>query len=125
LALDIGAEQGEPVPPGEYDLDRSARATVATPARPTWDELLAHTPRAAADRPDWDDRAFDELLASLVNQAKRSPRIPWPDAQRLAKLPQSAQGRTERIGWAGAQHGLPANAHRGLVRLYGDISTGS
>jgi alkylhydroperoxidase family enzyme len=100
LALDIGVEEEGPLPTYLYELDSKARNSVPAPARPAWKSLPPNSGGGAAERPEWDDQTFEDLTAALANQTQRSPRIPWPGPERLAKIPRSAADRAKRVAWS-------------------------
>jgi alkylhydroperoxidase family enzyme len=104
LALGVAVEPGGPLPPLAAKLDAAKRAGVPTPPRPP---VQAATGAAAPSetRPGWRERDFGELQAALDRQKGRAPRIPLPDAGRMAGLPPEAKAQASRINWAAVSMG--------------------
>jgi hypothetical protein len=100
LALGISVEPDGPLPPLQSPLE-SAWSEIETPQRPNWD--LLRQPGAdnqAVPRPDWDDRAFEELAQLLESQKQRAPRIPMPEDDRFASLPPEIRRQAGAIVWS-------------------------
>ncbi len=79
---------------------RSSDARVA-PVRPELSETLQNanvvsTPKRAG----WNPQDFDLLQAKLNSQKRRSARIPLPDPERLAILPEEERRRSEKVVWS-------------------------
>jgi hypothetical protein len=97
LALGAVAEPDGPFPPRE--VRPTADTSYAVPARPA----LAAPSIVRSDtehaRPPWDERSFAQLRAELDRQKQRKPRIPKPDAVRLARLPRPDRERVAGTAW--------------------------
>jgi alkylhydroperoxidase family enzyme len=96
LALATAVEDGGPLAPlaAHVDFDRT---DVAAPART--DTLDAEAPVFPL-QPNWRGRNTVDLLQAMALQKNRQPRIPLPDASRLANLPADVRERAERVVWS-------------------------
>jgi alkylhydroperoxidase family enzyme len=99
LALGASVEEGGPLPPLDTDFDYTGRTDVAAPPRPAQTQLV-HASGLAGVRPDWRKQRVADLVQAVEQQKNRQPRIPLPDAIRLAGLPPDVQARAERIVWS-------------------------
>jgi hypothetical protein len=99
LALAVTVEPDGPLPPLRPGAAKPSRTPTATPhivALPT--RVDAAT--GSADRPKWAQRDIGDLQAAVRQQKVRTPRIPLPDAGRLAGLPPEIRARASRIAWS-------------------------
>lgn len=97
LALGAVTEPDGPLPPREVRPTADTRFTV--PERPAIAESsIAHSDAEHA-RPPWSQRTFEQLRQELDRQKQRSPRIPKPDAVRLARLPRPDRERIAGTAW--------------------------
>jgi alkylhydroperoxidase family enzyme len=99
LALGAAVEADGPLPPLDAALDPEKRAKVAAPKRPAWTDLKGGADAPARAGPAWGERSFEDLTRAVERQKERKPRVPLPDAERLAALPPDAKARAEKIAW--------------------------
>jgi hypothetical protein len=99
LALGAQVEEEGPLAPPEVRFDLQRDGEIQAPARPVGEPLGAEA-HLVDLRLEWSRRSPLELLQSLEIQKSRRPRIPLPDAERLAMLPADVQARAQRIIWS-------------------------
>ena len=104
LALGVAVEPGEPLPPFDVKLDIDARAKIATPPRPPWDEIRKKDVRARDFEPEWKEQSDTALARAMAEQKKRAPRI-QPDPKRVAALPPAARPQASKIVWTAISMG--------------------
>jgi hypothetical protein len=97
LALGLAEEPGGAKPP--LRTRASPDAEIPFPARvATRDD--AHATGTGGPAPvAWSRHSFDELEALVDRQKLRTPRVPEPDAARLARFPRPDRGRIARTTW--------------------------
>lgn len=102
LALKVQVESGGPLPPLlNLRLDPKKLGEIPAPQRPAWEEFQKTEPRTKTiARPDWGERSFADIEKALAGQKERGPRIPLPNADRLAALPPEAQKQAAKIAWS-------------------------
>jgi hypothetical protein len=99
LALATEVEEGGPLPPSEAEVDH--RRADGNPAPARRDLQALHVDVDPLDgAPRWSARSMADVLQSLEGQKHRQPRIPLPDASRLAKLPPAVEARARRVVWS-------------------------
>jgi hypothetical protein len=104
LALGVAVEPGGPLPPLDVQLDLDARAKLATPPRPSWDEIRAKKVAVRKFVPGWPEQSDAALAKAMAEQKQRKPRI-QPDPKRVAALPPVARPQAARIVWTAISMG--------------------
>jgi alkylhydroperoxidase family enzyme len=96
---------------------RTSDARVA-PARPDLAETLkTATLSSAPRRAGWNPQDFDLLQSKLKSQKRRSSRIPLPDPDRLAVLPEEERQRSEKVIWSNISLGYQPKLTQGWFTL--------
>lgn len=122
LALKVKVEPGGPLPPLAVKLDKAARAKLVTPRR-SWGDLKQARAAGTSEKPDWPELAFGDVQKALAVQKARQPRIPLPDAGRLAKMPPQARAQAGRIVWSAVSMGYQPELTRAWFDTMGTFQS--
>jgi len=97
LGVGLTSEPGGPTPPRRTRA--APDAVFAVPERPVPTAASASRAVGSVVPPNWNARTFDELQKALEQQKTRTPRVPEPDAARLARFPRPKRGRIDKTAW--------------------------
>src|SRR5262245_19672517 len=97
LALGLAEEPGGAKPP--LRTRASPDTEIPFPARASTRHDTPAREASGASSVAWSRHSFDELEALVDRQKLRTPRVPEPDAARLARFPRPDRGKIARTTW--------------------------
>ena len=103
LALGLTGEADGAIPPLRVHV--APDAVVDVPARIAPDDDADRREIAAGAAGTWSPHSFDELQELLEKQKARTPRLPEPDATRLAHFPRPERAQISRTVWGRMSRG--------------------
>jgi len=103
LALGLTEEPGGAKPP--LRTKASPNDPYPVPERSQPSDVGASSAKAADGPTNWSSRTFEELKERVEQQKSRTPRVPEPDAARLARFPRPDREQISRTVWGRISRG--------------------